>query len=106
MNTNTKRTKKCFFLEHSAKCAYLEKEEEQKMTRREKKPHCPLGLDHLDAGAEGRNGRTLRPLDLDFTHKQNIKNFLKHLWNSWREAVISFWRGTFRPSSEEKTSEH
>ena len=88
-------------MENGAKCAHLEKEEEQKMTRREKKPHCPLGLDHLDAGAEGQSGRTLRPLDLKFTQQQNIKNFLQHLWNSWWEAVISFWRGTFRPTPEE-----
>ena len=29
------------------------------------------------------------------------QNFLQHLWNSWWEAVVSFWRGTFRPTSEE-----
>ena len=60
---------------NSGKNAHLEKEEEQKMTMREKKPHYPLGLDHLDAGAEGQSGRTLRPLDLKFTHQQNIKTF-------------------------------
>ena len=91
---------------NSAKYAHLEKEEEQKMTRREKKPRCPLGLDHLVAGAEGQNGRTPRPLDLKFTQQQNIKNFLQHLWNSWWEAVVSFWRGTFRPTPEEKTIEY
>ena len=29
------------------------------------------------------------------------QNFLLHLWNSWWEAVVSFWRGTFRPTPEE-----
>ena len=100
MKTNMYKEDKKHFLKNNAKCAHLETEEEQKMTRREKKPHCPLGLDHLDAGAEAQSGRTPRPLDLKFT-QQNIKNFLQHLWNSWREAVISFWRGTFRPTPEE-----
>ena len=63
------------FLENSAKYAHLEKEEEQKMTMREKKPHCPLGLDHLAAGAEAQSGRSLRPLNLNFTQQQNIKTF-------------------------------
>ena len=59
---------------NSGKNAHLAKEEEQKMTRREKKPHYPLGLDHLVAGAEARSGQTLRPLDSKFT-QQNIKTF-------------------------------
>ena len=44
------------------------------MTMREKKPHYPLGLDHLDAGAEAQSGRTPRPWDLKFT-QQNMKTF-------------------------------